>query len=35
MRLNNIRDRIRIRVDNGGEFFSGSEKKLKAFNDLV
>lgn len=35
MRLNNVRDRIRIRVDNGGEFFSGSEKKLKTFNDLV
>jgi transposase len=35
LRLNNVQNKIRIRVDNGNEFFGMSEKKLKKFNDFA
>ncbi len=35
LRLHNVRNKIRIRVDNGSEFFGTSEKKLKRFNDFL
>jgi transposase len=35
LRLHNVRDKIRIRVDNGMEFFSGSSKKLSEFNKFL
>lgn len=35
LRLHNKRGRIRIRVDNGSEFFNGSERKKKEWNRIL
>ena len=35
LRLHNKQGKIRIRVDNGSEFFSGSEKKKKEWNKIL
>ena len=35
MRAHNVRDRIRIRVDNGVEFCSGSDRKLRWWNEIL
>ena len=35
LRAHNVRGRIRIRLDNGGEFCMGSERKLREWNDYL
>ena len=35
LRLHNKRGKIRIRVDNGSEFFSGSERKKREWNKIL
>ena len=35
LRFHNVKNQIRIRVDNGSEFFRGSNKKLSSFNEMI
>ena len=35
LRFHNVKNKIRIRVDNGTEFFGGSNKKLSYFNRMI